>query len=144
MTIEQILKAKSAGVATIEPDTPISRAIYRMVAGDIGALVVSPDGDSVEGIVSERDVVRGLESHAERIFSLMVRDLMSRDVPVCRSDDRVSHAMAEMTRTKNRHMPVVDDGKLRGIVSIGDLVKYRLDEMEMEKTLLRDLYIAKS
>lgn len=143
MTIEQILQAKSTGVATIDPQTPVSRAVYRMVAGDIGALVVSADGELVEGVISERDVVRGLEYHGERLFDLKVRDLMSKDVPMCTPSDRVSYAMSEMTRTKNRHLPVVEDGKLRGIVSLGDVVKYRLDEMEMEKTVLRDLYIAK-
>ncbi|MEX2586766.1 MAG: CBS domain-containing protein [Actinomycetota bacterium] len=144
MTIEQILQAKSAWVSTIEPDVQISRAVYRMVAGGIGALVVSTDGESVEGIISERDVVRGLEYHGERLFDLKVRDLMSKNVPVCRPDDKVSHAMAEMTRSKSRHLPVVRDGKLVGIVSLGDVVKHRLDEIEMEKTVLRDLYIAKS
>lgn len=144
MTIEKILQAKSRDVATIGPEVGITRAIYRMVAGDIGALVVSEGGSQVLGVISERDIVRGLENHGERLFDLTVRDLMSRDVPSCKPGDHVSHAMAEMTRSKNRHLPVVEDGRLCGIVSIGDLVKYRLDEMEMEKSVLRDLYIAKS
>lgn len=144
MIVEKILADKGYDVATVAPDILVSRAVYRLVAGNIGALVVSVDGERVLGLISERDLVRGLEAHGERLLDLRVGDVMSRKVPTCQPQDQVGHVMAEMTRSRSRHLPVVQDGRLCGIVSIGDLVKHRLNEVETEKAVLRDLYIARS
>lgn len=144
MTIEKILQAKGHTVATISPDAPVSRAVDRLIAANIGTLVVSDDRHTILGLISERDVVRGMEVHSERIFELRVAQIMSKDVPTCAPEDPVGKAMATMTRFKTRHLPVVSDQGLVGIVSLGDLVAYRLEEIRMENSVLRDLYIAKS
>ena len=109
----------------------------------IGALVVSADDRTVKGTISERDVVRGLNKHGAAVLDLRAADVMSRNPPTCSSGDSLQHVMAEMTRTRHRHVPDLDDeGNLCGIVSIGDVVKYRLDEMELETSVLRDAYRA--
>ena len=106
-------------------------------------MVVSADGRTVSGIVSERDVVRGLAERGTRILEVPVSELMTRDVISCTPRDTVKQVMAEMTRRRIRHLPVVEDGVLRGIVSIGDVVKNRLEEMETETNVLREVYIAR-
>lgn len=143
MLVGKILEAKTSGVSTIQKDVPVSRAVYRMVIGNIGALVVTEDGERIDGVISERDVVRGLESNGERLLGMKVGDVMSTNVPICTPDQQVARVMEEMTRSRQRHLPVAEDGKLVGIVSIGDLVKHRLDEMKLENNVLREMYIAK-
>ena len=143
MKVEGILRAKGHAVETTRPDTTVALAIRRLTSMGIGALVVSTDGERVEGVISERDIVRGLNEHGAKLLDMQVADVMSRWVPVCSSHESLRHVMAEMTRSRQRHLPVVDEGKLRGLVSIGDVVKYRLDEMELETSVLRDLYIGR-
>ncbi|MGH9164955.1 MAG: CBS domain-containing protein [Acidimicrobiales bacterium] len=141
MKVEGILKAKGAAVETVRPDTSVVVAIHKLSSLGIGALVVSADGKGVDGIFAERDVVHGLARHGARLLDLVVSDAMSRTVPVCAPTDSITAVMAVMTRTRNRHMPVVSGGSLVGLVSIGDLVKNRLDEMELEASILREAYI---
>ena len=143
MNVDGILRAKGAAVVTIRPDATIADLVRGLREERIGAMVVSEDGRSVQGIISERDVVRGLAERGTRIMTAPVADLMTRDVVSCTPRDTVKQVMAEMTRRRVRHLPVVADGVLSGIVSIGDVVKNRLEEMETETNVLREAYIAR-
>ena len=137
MNVETILRAKGSAVATIRPDETVGVAVKQLIDRNIGALVVSNDGDSVDGIISERDIVHGLADHGTALLSLKVAEMMTRRVATCELSDSVDQLMAEMTNRRIRHFPVVQDGRLRGIVSIGDVVKSRLDEVEYEARSLR-------
>jgi CBS domain-containing protein len=137
MNVETILRAKGSAVATIRPDETVGAAVKELVSRNIGALVVSDDGETVNGIISERDVVHGLTDHGPALLSLKVAEIMTRRVVTCDPSDSVDQLMAEMTNRRIRHFPVVQDGQLRGIVSIGDVVKNRLDEVEYEARSLR-------
>jgi CBS domain-containing protein len=143
MNVEGILRAKGARVVTIRPDATVGELVLRLRDAGIGAMVVSTDGRAVEGIVSERDVVRALAQHGARVVDRPVSDLMTRNVVTCAPRDSVKQLMAEMTRRRVRHLPVVADGALAGIVSIGDVVKNRLEEMETETNVLREAYIGR-
>jgi CBS domain-containing protein len=143
MDVQGILRAKGAAVVTIRPDATIASLVQGLREERIGAMVVSDDGRSVLGIISERDVVRGLAERGARILELPVADLMTRTVYSCTPQDTVRQVMAEMTRRRVRHLPVVADGVLAGIVSIGDVVKNRLEEVETETNVLREAYIAR-
>lgn len=143
MRVEEILRAKGRDVETIRPDAKMLMAVHRMRMQNVGSLVVSRDG-KVEGVLSERDVVRGLTRHGPDLLEMSVVAVMSRPVPVCAPEDSLVTVMGQMTRTRNRHLPVVDaGGTLCGIVSIGDVVKHRLEEMELETNVLRDAYLAR-
>ncbi len=144
MRVETILKAKGQAVETAAPDADVRLVVHRLSGLGIGALVVSPDGREVRGTISERDIVQGLNKHDARVLDLAASDVMSRNVPTCSTSDLLQHVMAVMTRTRHRHLPVLDEnGDLCGIVSIGDVVKHRLDEMELETNVMRDAYIAR-
>ena len=142
MKVQDILRAKGGEVETIRPDAKVLMAVHRLRMQNIGALVVSRDGERVEGVLSERDVVRGLTRHGAELLDMSVVAVMSR-APVCAPDDSLASVMGQMTRTRNRHLPVVKDGVLCGIVSIGDVVKHRLEEMELETNVLRDAYLTR-
>lgn len=137
MNVEAILRSKGSGVATVPPGTTIAAAIRELRARGIGALVVSEDGRSVAGILSERDIVHALAEHGAELLKLTVDRLMTRRVVTCRPEDTVSELMARMTERRFRHLPVLKDGALCGIVSIGDLVKNRIEEVEFEADSLR-------
>ncbi len=138
MKVESILKSKGRNVQTVASEVSLVLAVHQLSSRGIGALVVSDDGRRVDGLLSEREVVRGLAKHGTGLLDLRVRDVMARDVPVCSSQDTIREVMAEMTRSRNRHLPVVDDGALAGLISIGDVVKHRLEELELEALVLRD------
>jgi CBS domain-containing protein len=143
MRVEDLLRAKGRDVETIRPEAKVLIAVHRMRMQNVGALVVSRGG-KVEGVLSERDIVRGLTRHGPDMLEMSVVAVMSRPVPVCSPDDTLSTVMAQMTRTRNRHVPVVDaDGLLCGILSVGDVVKHRLEQMELETNVLRDAYMAR-
>jgi CBS domain-containing protein len=137
MNVETILRDKGDWVATIRPDATIAAAIDMLNRERVGALVVSEDGGEVAGVLSERDIVRALGRHGEDLLSRSVEDIMTRDVITCEPGDTVGELMSEMTNRRIRHLPVVVEGRLRGIVSIGDVVKNRLDEVEFEARSLR-------
>jgi CBS domain-containing protein len=137
MNVETILRDKGDWVATIRPDATIAAAVEMLNRERIGALVVSDDGTEVAGVLSERDVVRALGLHGEDLLSRPVEEIMTRNVITCQPADTVGELMSEMTNRRIRHLPVVADGRLRGIVSIGDVVKNRLDEVEFEASSLR-------
>ncbi|HYL50008.1 MAG TPA: CBS domain-containing protein [Stellaceae bacterium] len=137
MNVEAILKAKGREVATVAPDAAVSEAVRLLHSRGIGALVVSADGNRLDGIVSERDLVHALAQRGASVLDQRVSELMTRRVVTCTPNDTIAELMAEMTRRRIRHLPVVDRGHLVGLVSIGDLVKNRLEEMEFETTSLR-------
>ena len=131
MLVDQILEAKGRAVATVTPDATVAEAVAELTTHNVGALVVSSDGRSVEGILSERDIVRGLSEGAE-VLQRRVRDLMATDVSTCNGRSGVEELMSTMTTGRFRHLPVVADGELCGIISIGDVVKARIDELATE------------
>jgi CBS domain-containing protein len=136
MNVETILRNKGNRVATIRSDATIADAVESLRRQGIGALVVSDDG-GVDGILSERDIVAALADDGALLLSRPVAEVMTRTVLTCDPQDTVAELMAEMTNRRIRHFPVVEDGKLCGIVSIGDVVKSRLDEIEFEASSLR-------
>jgi CBS domain-containing protein len=136
-----MLKGKSGGVITIRQDVSLRDAVALLSQRRIGAVVVSDDGERVDGILSERDLVHALHSRGSALLDSQVRDIMTRDVVTCAPDMPLTQVMETMTRGRFRHLPVLENGKLIGIVSIGDAVKARLSELESETTQLR-AYIA--
>jgi len=142
MKVASILKSKGRRVVTMRPDSPIMSIIQRMRLERIGAIVISSDGERIDGMVSERDIVYGLAEQRGELLALKASDLMSRDVITCSPEDSIKQVMARMTYSRTRHVPVLEDSQLCGVVSIGDVVKNRLEEVEMEATVLRDAYIA--
>ena len=137
MNVETILRTKGRAVATIRPDETIGAAVDALISRNIGALVVTEDGERVGGIISERDIVHALTNHGANLLSLKIAEVMTRRVITCEPSDTIEKLMAEMTNRRIRHFPVVKDGRLCGIVSIGDVVKNRLDEVEYEARSLR-------
>jgi CBS domain-containing protein len=137
MNVETILRNKGNWVATIRPDATVGEAVEVLNRERIGAIVVSETGARVDGILSERDIVIALGKDSDDLLSRPVGEIMTRTVITCDPSDSVGELMAEMTNRRIRHFPVVADGRLCGIVSIGDLVKSRLDEVEFEASSLR-------
>ena len=142
MRISELLAGKGANVATITKEQTVAEAVAALCAHRIGALVVSPDGQRIEGIVSERDIVRTLNENAA-LMSVAVSSIMSTDVSTCAPDDDLESLMSTMTDRRIRHLPVVDGGRLVGIVSIGDVVKSRIGELVKDKNELVDYITAR-
>jgi CBS domain-containing protein len=138
MTVKAILAAKGGEVVTIDPTTNVAAAAKRMAERRIGALVVTGADRRVVGILSERDIVQALAERGAGALDLPLTEIMTRKVMTCVAGDTISSVMERMTQGKFRHLPVIDQGKLIGIVSIGDVVKHRLEEMEREQSALRD------
>jgi CBS domain-containing protein len=146
MKVEEILKSKGRSVEMIEADASIAEAIGRLNGPpQIGALVVPDEMGQrpFAGTLTERDIIRALGKYGAKLLTMRVSDAMSRNVPVCAPQDSIARLMQQMTASRYRHLPVVDQGKLAGLVSIGDVVKARVADMELETGLLRDLYIAR-
>ena len=141
MNVESILREKGTEVATITPEASIKRAADWLRAKNVGALVVTSN-DVILGIISERDIVRALSQYGEQVASMQVKEIMTHGLITTSLEDDLTHVMRLMTRHRVRHMPVVRNGKLAGIISIGDVVKHRLDDLELEANVLRDVYIA--
>ncbi|MCF6745406.1 CBS domain-containing protein [Blastococcus sp. KM273128] len=136
MRISQLLRRKGSGVTTVDGSASIRSALQLLAERGIGALVVSSDGRRVEGIVSERDVARGLHEQGGALLDQPVSSVMTTQVHVCPPEATVDGLARTMTDHRVRHVPVVADGVLVGIVSIGDVVKARLDELEAERQQL--------
>lgn len=146
MKVEEILKSKGRSVEIIEADASITEAIGRLNGPpQIGALVVHDDDEQrpIVGTLTERDIIRGLSKYGAKLMTMQVTKVMSRNVPVCSPEDSITRLMQQMTASRYRHLPVIDQGELAGLVSIGDVVKARIADMELETGLLRDLYIAR-
>ena len=138
MTVKAILSVKGTEVLTIEPTTSLAAAAKLLAERKIGALVVTGPDQRVVGIVSERDIVQQLAAHGPAALDLALTEVMTRKVTTCSASDTISSVMEQMTAGKFRHLPVVEQGRLAGLVSIGDVVKHRLQEMEREQSALRD------
>jgi CBS domain-containing protein len=133
MLIASALRAKGNLVATIEPDRTVTQLLDELAHHNVGALVVSADGRRIDGVISERDVVRHMRLEGARLLERPVSAIMTQRVWTTSPNDTVEDVMVVMTRERIRHMPVVDNDRLVGIVSIGDVVKSRLDELEGER-----------
>jgi CBS domain-containing protein len=138
MRITDVLRGKGTQVVTVPPDTKVRRLLDVLAEHRIGAVVVSADGTSVGGIVSERDIVRAFAKRGAAVMSEPVSAIYTADVHTITPDISLDEVMRIMTERRIRHAPVVVDGTLRGIVSIGDVVKYRIDELETERAHLTD------
>ncbi|MEX2616330.1 MAG: CBS domain-containing protein [Alphaproteobacteria bacterium] len=138
MHVKSILHDKGRMVATIRPDATISAAIDILKTRRIGALVVSRDEKNIDGILSERDIIAGLSNQGASLLDDLVESIMTCGVRTCTPENTVTEVMELMTDWRIRHVPVVEDGALSGIVSIGDAVKQRLQELESEASHLRE------
>lgn len=140
-TVLSILKRKGHKVTTITPEQSIAAAADLLVAHGIGAIPVVDPGGGVVGMISERDLVRGIFRHGGAVTAVLIADLMSTGVTTCSPTDTVDALMEVMTERRIRHLPVIWDDRLHGMISIGDLVKARLEEAQQEVDSLRS-YIA--
>ncbi len=141
MTVTAIVKQQkhAGGVATVKGDDTVATGVATLAERRIGAVVVSGDGKRIDGILSERDVVRVLAEKGAAALDLPVSAVMTRTVKTCSADDRIDELLTEMTQGRFRHLPVVENGEMTGIVSIGDVVAFRLAELATEKTALEDM-----
>jgi CBS domain-containing protein len=138
MRISDVLRVKGTQVVTITPDTTVRRLLAVLAERGIGAVIVSADGTSVDGIASERDIARALAKRGAAVMSEPVTAIYTAEVHTVTPETELEDVMRMMTERRVRHAPVVVDGRLRGIVSIGDVVKNRIDELETERTTLTD------
>lgn len=143
MQVKSILAVKGNEVATAAPDTPLMNVIEQLAERNIGAIVVTDAARAVVGIISERDVVRAMARNGASVVDQPVSSFMTSSVITCAADDSTHDLMTKMTTGRFRHLPVVADGKLDGIISIGDVVKARINEVQREAEALRD-YISSS
>ena len=141
MTIESILRRKGTNVTTIAPEASVKRAADWLRAKNIGALVVTNE-NAVLGLISEREIVHALSRYGETAGSMLVKEIMHYGVTTVSPDESVNRVMKLMTQHRVRHMLVMRGGELAGIVSIGDIVKHRLEDLELETNVLRDVYNA--
>lgn len=136
--VSVLLERKGSTCHTIEPGAMLSTVTQCLAEHGVGALVVSSDGTTVDGVVSERDVVRALAEHGEPALGLRASDVMTAPAVTCTSTTTTDEVMALMTEGRFRHVPVVDDGRLTGIISIGDVVKWRIDELAADTERLQE------
>ena len=139
MKISDVLRNKGSEVITIKPDETVATLLALLDEHRIGAVVVSTDGGAVDGIVSERDIVRHLHSTGPSILEAPVSQIMTSEVTTGKASDNIADLAGTMTEMRVRHVPIVDaEGRLAAIVSIGDIVKHRLSELQSERDQLRD------
>jgi len=141
MSIQSILDRNRAEVVTIRPTDTLKIAADRMRAHNIAALVVK-SGTAVTGLISDREIVHAVSRNGERALHTAVQEIVTRPAITIAPDDTLKRAMSLMTHHRVRHLPVIANGKLVGIVSIGDVVKHRLEDLETESNVLRDAYMA--
>lgn len=136
MKLEDVIRSKGNSVVTIAPSASMAELVSVMADNNIGAVVVSADGRHIAGIISERDIVRGLAGSGAGLLEATVADLMTGDVVVGHLEDRIEDTAHTMTHKRVRHVPIEVDGELAAIVSIGDVVKYRIDQLTDERNHL--------
>ena len=141
MSVESILRQKGTDVTTITPEATIKRPADWLRVKNIGSLVVT-SGEAVLGLISEREIVHAFSRHGETAGSMLVKEIMQSGVTTVSPDESVNRVMNLMTHHRVRHTPVLRGDELVGIVSIGDVVKHRLEELELETNVLRDVYNA--
>lgn len=142
MQVSQILKAKGSSVKTIRPDAAVRSVAQALRSESVGVMVVTDEVGTLKGIISERDLARGMAEAGEGVFALTAADLMTSDVVTCTPEDTVAGIARTMTQRRIRHLPVMTGRKIVGLVSIGDVLKHRLDEVQLEANVLRDVAIA--
>lgn len=138
MQVSILLQAKGSEVVTVRPDCPIAEVLEILVGKRIGAVVVSRNERTIDGVVSERDVVQALAAGGADALAALVGEVMSTDFVTCEPDTTVERLMAVMTESRSRHVPVLVNGELVGLVSIGDVVKHRVASLEHEAQALQD------
>ena len=143
MKVAEILRSKGNKVVTVQPSETILSLAHKLRFEKIGAAVVSKDGMTIDGIISERDVIKGLVEYRDELLTKSVSNLMTRSVVTANADDSIRDVMNIMTRKRIRHLPVTDGNQLLGIISVGDIVKHRLNEMQLETNVLRDYAVAR-
>ena len=143
MQVADILKDKGHSTMTVRPAETVQAFAMRLKLERVGAMPVSEDGKTLVGIISERDVAYGFAAHGNELAALRVEDLMSASVVTCSPTDSIAHVARVMTQRRIRHLPVVEHERLVGLISIGDVLKHRLSEIEFEADVLRDLAIAR-
>ena len=141
MLIRHILASKGSDVVTTRPEATVIEVAKLLKSKRIGAVVVTDSDGELCGIISERDLARGLADHGAKLLEMRVSQLMTVEVVTCSPADSLDHLRQQMTEGRFRHLPVIEDGRLAGIISIGDVVKHRLQELEAEAHMLHD-YIA--
>ena len=141
MAVAQILKQKGRSVITVEPTQSLKDVTATLAKNRIGAVVVVDKAGAIGGIVSERDVVRALAAEGAAALSRTVQDIMTQKVFTCTPRDSEAYLMGLMTDNRIRHLPVIEDGKLAGMISIGDVVKFRIESIEQEAEQMKS-YIA--
>jgi CBS domain-containing protein len=139
--VKDLFRRKPTDVVTVESTADVASAVRLLMSHGIGGVPVVAAGGNVVGFVAERDIVKALESNSAQAVKLPVQQIMRRPAPTCRPDDSLQDVMARMTRDRLRHLVVVDEGRIAGVISVGDIVKYRLDQLETETSVLRD-YVA--
>ena len=142
MHVAAILKEKGRAVETAGLDTTVMDVAARLSARRIGAIVITGAEGGIAGIVSERDIIRVIGQHGASALDWPVSEAMTRAVQTCRESDTIDNLMAVMTARRFRHLPVLENGRLSGIISIGDVVKHRVAEVEHEATMMRDYITA--
>jgi CBS domain-containing protein/beta-phosphoglucomutase-like phosphatase (HAD superfamily) len=143
MKVSDILKDKGSAVKAVKASDTILALAQKMKTDAVGAMVVIGASGKLEGIISERDIANGLASHGDGLTRMLVGDLMTRAVVTCSQEDTIASVARVMTQRRFRHMPVQQNGELIGVVSIGDVLKHRLDELQLETNVLRDFVIAR-
>ena len=143
MTLRDILKVKGSHVHAIAPHDTVLDAVARLMEHRIGALLVLDAGGVVAGIITERDVLRECQHRSATLGGIQVGEVMTRDLVLCRLDDGVEHAMELVTKNRVRHLPVMDGGRVAGMISIGDLVKATLDAARDENQHLKEYITAR-
>lgn len=141
MNVASILKAKGRAVSTVRPNATLLDVTKKLGPKKIGAVVVVGENGKVVGIISERDIIRAISERGPAALSLMVSEVMTRDVISCQETSEIDELMGMMTKGRFRHLPVIEDGALVGIVSIGDVVSHHIAEVEMEVSAMRN-YLA--
>lgn len=142
MLIADILRSKGSAVKTVRSSDTAMDCARRLKAERVGAMIVSDDGTSLDGIITERDIAYALATHGTELYHAPVSALMTKTVLTCSPRDSIVDVTRTMTLRRTRHLPVKDGAKLVGIVSIGDVLKYRLEEVQLEASVLRDHVIA--
>jgi CBS domain-containing protein len=138
MQVRDILQSKGTTVTTIGPEATIHEAMKTLVQHRIGSLVVSDEGGKIVGIITERDILRECAEHSERVKNTQVREVMTTNLIIGLPDDEISYVMGIMTHNRMRHLPIIANEKLEGLISIGDVVKAQLEETEFENRYLKD------
>lgn len=143
MLVSDILRTKGSEVMTVRPSEAIVTLAHRLRQQRVGAMIVSENGETIEGIISERDIAHGVAEHGAALMDMHVSDLMTTSVISCKTSDTIGDIAKIMTNHRIRHLPVVEGTHVVGIVTIGDVVKQRMDELQLEANVMRDYAIAR-